>query len=352
MYDLGRLVRRGTGAIGRIVLAAAVLIAFFPVAQAYAPPVYGGLYGYVDASGSSTPLAGIRVQAFRNGGGGVFTPGPITYTDTNGEYGLAVLGGYDYRVLFSDTAANPNQLYADVGYKASGSPGYVEMSDDILVAGGSWNPAGAQMHPASRIVASVTRSGQYATPLKGMVVSILCYAGATATRAYATDAHGTVDRGGVTGGSYRVTISDPSGKFGTVVLPTASTYHGLLNNDEWIVNASLPLVNASTNIAVSTPSCASSVKHNAKLAVSGTLSKRAVGLTTMRLDAYQYSPGAMAWVLNKQATLKIAKSGTKSKYSGSIKLPNARSRWRLVAVFPGSSQWAQSGSTFKSVKVN
>ena len=112
----------------------------------------------------------------------------------------------------------------------------------------------------------------------------------------------------------------------------------------------MPLLHSSANIGVSKPSSASSVKHGAKLSVSGSLSKRVTTPKKMRLDAYQWSPGASAWVLNKTATLKIRKSGKKSAYSGSIKLPHA-GKWRLVAVFTGNSKYAQSGSAYRELKV-
>ena len=85
--------------------------------------------------------------------------------------------------------------------------------------------------------------------------------------------------------------------------------------------------------------------------MSGTLSKQVTSPKTMRLDGYQWSPSALAWVLNNSATLKVAKSGTKSAYSGSIKFPHAGT-WRIVAIFTGNSTYAQSGSYYKGVTVN
>ena len=304
MYDTRASARRWAATLGRLAVATALVIAVTPVSTAYAPPTYGCLYGWADDATTFASLAGIRVQAFTNEGGGVLTPGPFTYTDSHGEYGLAVPGGHDYRVLFTDPAANPHQVYADRVFKTSGADGgYIETADDVTVSGGAWVPAGTPMRLASTIVVNVKRSGQYATPLKGMVASLICDGWTTVTRPYATDANGSVERGGVPAGDYRVTISDPSGNFGTVVVPGASLTHYLAANDEWAVDASLPLVNTSHDIGVSKPSCNSSVTHNHKLSVSGNLSKRVTGLSTMRLDAYQYAPSAGAYILNKQANL-------------------------------------------------
>ena len=350
MYDMRRHVLRGARTAGRVLVATALVLAALPVSLAYAPPtpVYGGIWGDLhDASIPSAVPVGIKVQAFVVGGPGFYIPDAVTYTDAEGVYGLALKSGQTYRIVYSDMTANPHQVYADKVFMMAG---YIEGGTDIGVTGGSWYYLTATLNRASTIAINVKRAGQWATPLKGIVARVVDTS-VVATRAYTTDADGSVVRGGVPADPYRVSLSDPSGKFGSVVLPGTSLTHALGVDSEWDVNAAMPLVVSSANISVSKPSSSSSVKHGVKLSVTGTLSKLVTSPKTMRLDAYQWSPGAMAWVLNRNATLKIAESGSKSKYSGSIKFPWA-GKWRLVAVFTGNSTYAQSGSTYRDVKVN
>lgn len=350
MYDVRRHMLHGARTAGRVLVATALVLVALPVSSAYAPPtpVYGGIWGALrDASIPSAVPAGIKVQAFLVGGPGYYIPDAVTYTDAEGVYGLAVKSGQTYRIVYSDVTANPHQVYAD---KVFTTAGYIEGGTNIAVTGGSWYYLEANMDRASTIAINVKRAGQWATPLKAIVARVVDTS-VVATRAYTTDADGFVVRGGVPADPYRVSVSDPSGKFGSVVLPSTSLTHALGVDSEWDVNVSMPLLHSSANIVVSKPSSGSSVKHGVKLSVSGTLSKAVTNPKTMRLDAYQWSPGAMAWVLNRSATLKIAKSGSKSKYSGTIKFPWA-GKWRLAAVFTGNSTYAQSGSTYRDVKVN
>jgi hypothetical protein len=345
MYDARRLAVRGARTICFLAVAAALIVAVLPVAPASASSLYGAVYGWAQDASTLAWLQGIKVQAFLVGGG-AYTPEIVTYTDATGNYALLVPRNTTCRIVFTDPHSNPHQVYADSVYNGRG---YLEAGTDIPIAANVFSFADAQMHRASLIDVSVHRSGQWSTPLKGMTASIQDVAD-LATRTYKTDSNGSVLRGGVPSGAYRVTISDPSGKFGGVTVPSVLT-HALPENDEWIVDGSMPLLNSSANIVVSKPSCNSSVKHRKKLSVRGTLSKRISKPKTMRLDAYQWSPSAMAWVLNAHSSLKIRKSGKKSAYSGSIRLPHA-GKWRLVAVFTGSSAYAQSGSTYRGVKVN
>ena len=329
-----------------VAIALTLLLAVLPPRPASASPPFGAIYGTANDDITAGPLPGIKVEAFAVSGS-TYTPSLITYTNAGGNYAMAVPSGITYRVVFTDPSANPNQVYADSVFL---SWSYIEMGTDIHVTNGAWSSAWASMTRASRIRVSLKRAGQWATPLQGVTVSILEVPEA-ATRAYTTGSDGSVVRGGIPAGHYRVTASDPAGMFSTVVTPTAPQTHSLATNDEWIVEGQMSLLHSSADIAVSKPSSKSSIKHGNKLSVSGTLSKKITSPKSMRLDAYQYSPSAMAWVLNKNATLKIKKSGSKSAYSGSIKFPWA-GKWRLVAVFTGNNKYVQSGSTYKDVKVN
>jgi hypothetical protein len=345
MYRASQHALRRAKTVGVLAVALAMALAVLPVAQASASFPFGVLNGFVIENGTANRLSGIKVQAF-SVSGSAYTPSLSTYTDASGNYAMAVPSG-TYRVVFSDPTANPDQVWADLVWVGSG---YLEAGTNVAVIDGTWSPATwAQMNRASLISVNVKRAGQWATPLKGVTVSIVDVP-AAATRTYTTGADGSVLRGGVPADAYRVTLSDPSGKFGSLVLPGASLTHALTVDDEWTVDGEMPLLHSSANIGVSKPASASSVKHGVKLGVSGMLSKRVTTPKKMRLDAYQWSPSAMAWVLNKTATLKISKLGNKSVYSGSIRLPNA-GKWRLVAVFGGNSKYAQSGSTYRELKV-
>jgi hypothetical protein len=322
--------------------AVALLVAVLPAAPAAASPAWGVIYGYAQDANTFNVLPGIKVQAFAISGSS-YVPGPFTFTDNTGNYAVLVARDTTYCVLFTDPHTTPNQVYAD---RAFATAGYVEGGTPVHVTGGDFEFAHVAMYKASIVDVTIHRAGQWSTPLKNMTVRVTDLS-EPGLRYYTTDKNGSVLRGGVPAGNYAISVWDPSHTFGSISIPPTLSYP-LSTNSEWIAEGTMPLTNASADISVSKPSCNSSVKHGKKLKVSGTLSHRVTSPKKVRLDAYQWSPSATAWVLNKQADLKIKKSGKKSAYSGSIKLPHAGS-WRLVAVFPGNSTYAQSGSSYKKV---
>ena len=343
MYDARR---RHVGALLMIGVLVAVTVIAVTSRPATAPgspqPAYGAISGFARDAGA-IPIPGIKVQAFLVNGS-TYTPGAFAYTDALGSFALLVPPG-TYRVLFTDPHATPHQVYAD---SAWGGPGYVELGANLTVTAQQFSGVQVTMLSASLIQVSVHRAGQWSTPLQGMTVRIT-YTAPSAVRYYKTDKNGSYARGGAPAGAYEILVSDPTNRFSSLEMPSVLT-HALLPNDEWIASGAMSLVQSSANINVSKPSCNSSVKKGKKLAVSGTLSKH-VTSKKMRLDAYQWSSGASAWVLNKQASLEISKSGKKSAYSGTIKLPH-KGPWHLVAVFTGNSTYAESGSKYKSVTAN
>ena len=307
------------------------------------------IYGSVRDAQTLAKVPCIKVQAFMVNYDGTFTPSTVAYSDANGDYSLTVVPGpMSYRVVFTDLIPNPYQVFGDYVHVGRG---FIEAGSNVtLNYDGDSVLVPAFMPRSSLVQVNVKRAGQWATPLSGMFVRIASVTD-VALRGYTTDSSGSVLRGGIPYGQYVAMISDPAGKFATTTMPGPDSAHALDQNDEWIADASLPLLNAAANVVVSKPSCGSTVKHGVALPVSGTLSRRITSPKTMRLDAYQWSSGAKAWVLNTSSTLKVSNYQWKSKYAGSITLPWAGS-WRLVAVFGGNTKLAQSGSTYKSVKVS
>ena len=103
-------------------------------------------------------------------------------------------------------------------------------------------------------------------------------------------------------------------------------------------------------VTLSKLSSSASVKKNKKFTVSGTISpKQKKGNKTTKILAYRLV--GTVWVYGKSFSTTSNPSGSKSKFSGSVKL-GSKGKWRLVAHSPGYSGYWQADSPARYVMVN
>lgn len=142
----------------------------------------------------------------------------------------------------------------------------------------------------------------------------------------------------VANGTYRVTVA-----------PTSRTYYRFVFAGLGGVGGSTSgIVTVFPHVSVSAPSSKSSISHNSRLAITGTIKPaHATGSRSVQLQVYRWN--GHAWTLYARSWTSVVNRGNYSTYSASLKLP--KNGYHIYAYALGDAQHAATTSGVKSVSV-
>jgi hypothetical protein len=330
-----------------IVLSVVLMLAWAVPAQALTPieiviPPFllftQGIQGTVTDAGSSAPVKGIVVSAYKAADGSYVWS---DVTDAAGFYSLWLGAGVVYKLKFTDPTGKYGEQWGIA--RANFDDGNV-----WNVTSGDWKTANLSLTSATALKMVVRRAGHPNTRLVGSYVIVQQKSTFDTVQAFSKTAgkYGSATFAGLLGTSvtYKESAIDPSGMFySTDATGAWLPYYGGSTHTLYV---DMPITAESKNVTITVPVSNSSVRKGGKLSVAVTATRKITTSQKMKILAKKGST---------TKTFYLAKSSyptaSTTKYRKSIKLPS-KGTWELYAVWPGSASYAITDSVGgKSVKV-
>ncbi len=301
-------------------------IIFFPLT---------GIDGTVTDSGTSAPIQGIIVSAYKDSDGSYAWS---TVTNATGQYSLWLDNADDYKLQFRD----PSNKYGEQW--ANNQANFDDGSDFTPAL--PYHTVNVQMHTATTLKNVVRRIGHPYTRIKGSYVIVQQKSAVNTVQTFSktVDKYAAATFKGLRGTNvtYKESAIDPSGMFYSGdATSTWLPYYGGTTNTIYI---DLYVAGESKNVTITVPSSKSTVNAGSTFAVAVTASRNITTSQKMMILAKKGSTTKRFYLPKVSHP-----TGGSTKYLKGIKL--SKGTWTLYAVWPGSSKYSTTDSvTGKTVK--